>query len=63
MLKIKDDMAFIRPTILVAVPRIYNRIVENVQHTFEESSGGIKGCLISNGVSSKLDSLHDSGDY
>lgn len=62
MLKIKDDIDFIKPTILVAVPRIYNRIVENVQNTFGES-GGIKGCLISNGVNSKLESLHDSGHY
>jgi len=27
MLKIKDDAAFIKPTIFVAVPRIFNRIV------------------------------------
>lgn len=54
IMKFKDDVSFIKPTIFVAVPRIYNRIVEGVQKTFEESSGGIKGCIIKNGVSSKL---------
>ena len=49
MLKIKDDMEFIKPTIFVAVPRLFNRIVENVQKKFSEATG-MKGCLINNGV-------------
>lgn len=56
ILKFKDDVAFIKPTIFVAVPRLYNRIVESVEKTFGESTG-IKGCLINNGVSSKLEKL------
>jgi long-subunit acyl-CoA synthetase (AMP-forming) len=27
MLKIKEDITFVKPTILVAVPRVFNRIV------------------------------------
>lgn len=62
ILKFKDDVAFIKPTIFVAVPRLYNRIVENVEKTFGEATG-IKGCLINNGVSSKLESLRETGDF
>jgi long-subunit acyl-CoA synthetase (AMP-forming) len=34
LLKIKDDILFIKPTILFGVPRIYNRIVEATQKAF-----------------------------
>lgn len=30
ILKFKDDMAFVKPTLFIAVPRILNRIVEQV---------------------------------
>ena len=30
MLKIKDDAQVVKPTIFVAVPRLYNRVVEGV---------------------------------
>ena len=60
VLKVKDDLAFIKPTIFVAVPRLFNRIVESVQKKFDDV-GGVKGCLAKNGVSSKINSLHNSG--
>lgn len=34
VMKFKDDLTFIKPTILVAVPRLFNRIVEGVQKQF-----------------------------
>ena len=52
-MKFKDDLTFIRPTVFVAVPRLYNRIVEGVQKKFE-NAGGIKTCMANYGVSSKL---------
>lgn len=33
-MKFKDDMAFIKPTLFVAVPRILNRIVDGVEKQF-----------------------------
>ena len=58
----KDDLAFIKPTIFVAVPRLYNRIAEGIQKKFDDATG-ISACLVSNGVSSKIDSLQKSGSY
>jgi len=34
MLKLKDDCKLVRPTIFIAVPRIFNRIVEKIQDQF-----------------------------
>ena len=33
--KVKDDAALVKPTIFVGVPRLFNRIVENVQKAFD----------------------------
>lgn len=62
-MKFKDDVAFVKPTIFVAVPRIYNRIVEGVQKQFSEANTGIKGCLITNGTGSKLKNVQENGEY
>ena len=61
-MKVKDDLAFIKPTIFVAVPRLYNRIVENIQKKFDDATG-LAGCIASNGINSKIDSLHKSGSF
>lgn len=56
----KGDAAFIKPTIFVAVPRIYNRIVDAVKAKFETKTGVAK-CLINGGMESKLSSLRSNG--
>jgi len=33
MLRLKDDIALVRPTQLLSVPRIYNRIVESISNS------------------------------
>ena len=58
----KGDAAFVRPTIFVAVPRIFNRIVDAVKAKFEQKTG-IAKCLIDGGVDSKLSSLRSNGNY
>lgn len=35
MLKLKDDCKLVRPTVFIAVPRIYNRIVDKIQDQFK----------------------------
>lgn len=35
MLKLKDDCKLVRPTIFIAVPRIFNRIVDKIQDQFK----------------------------
>jgi long-chain acyl-CoA synthetase len=52
ILKVRDDAAVVKPTVFVAVPRLYNRIVEGVEKKFSEATGVAK-CLASNGIESK----------
>jgi len=52
MLKLKDDCKMVRPTIFIAVPRIFNRIVDKVKDQFSEKTGLAK-CLVDSAVSSK----------
>lgn len=56
ILKLKDDCQVIKPTILLSVPRLYNRIVEAVKAKFARETG-IKKWLIDSGVNSKLENL------
>jgi long-subunit acyl-CoA synthetase (AMP-forming) len=46
----------IKPTVLLSVPRLYNRIVEAVKAKFAAETG-IKKWLIDSGVNSKLENL------
>lgn len=49
MTKLKDDCSIVKPTILVSVPRIFNRIVEGTKAKFAAETG-IKKCLIDCGI-------------
>lgn len=62
MLKLKDDCQAIKPTFLLSVPRLYNRIVDSVKSKFEKESG-IKKMLIDKGVNTKLNNLQHNGNY
>lgn len=56
-LKLKDDCQVVKPTILLSVPRIYNRIVEGVKGKFAAETG-FKKWLIDCGVENKLTNAH-----
>jgi long-chain acyl-CoA synthetase len=62
VLKLKEDCQVIKPTIFISVPRLYNRIVEGVKGKFLNETG-IKKWLIDKGVNSKLEALHETGEY
>lgn len=55
-------MCFAKPTILVSVPRIFNRIVESVKAKFSQSTGVAK-YLIDWGVNKKLNSAKTDGTF
>ena len=59
-MKFKEDMEFVKPTIFVGVPRLYNRIVETVETKFQETSG-FKKRLLDYAISSKLYYLRQKG--
>ena len=56
----KDDCAVVKPTVFVAVPRLYNRIVEGVEKKVQDA-GGIKQCLFDRGMSSKKTTMDENG--
>lgn len=56
----KDDLAFVKPTLFVAVPRIYNKIVEGIKGKFEELTG-LKRWLVDQAVSAKMYNVQNSG--
>lgn len=61
-MKFKDDLEFIKPTIFIAVPRLFNRIQEGVEKQFREATG-IKACLIKKALDAKMEALHQTGSY
>jgi len=60
VLKIKEDWALFKPTIIAIVPRLLTRIYATVKGLFDQATG-LKKSLISNALSSKLSALHSSG--
>lgn len=56
MLKLKDDCQLVKPTIFIAVPRIFNKIVDKIRDQFSEKTGVAK-CLIDSAVKNKMENL------
>jgi len=55
-LKIKEDLAVLKPTIMVSVPRLYNRFYDAMQAKINELTG-MKRTLVDWGVAKKLQLL------
>lgn len=58
--KITDDLAILKPTLFVTVPRLYNKMYDAIQKKLGEKKGLIKS-LIDKGVKTKLKNLHKKG--
>lgn len=55
-MKIKEDLAVLKPTIMVSVPRLYNRFYDTMQQKINELTG-MKRTLVDWGVAKKLTNL------
>lgn len=62
VLKLKLDLAVLKPTVFVSVPRLYNKFYSVIKGNFDKA-GGCKGCLISKGYNSKRESLLSDATY
>ena len=58
----KDDCSVIKPTILLSVPRLYNKIVDAVRTKFAHEKG-VKKWLVDKAINTKLDNLEQKGEY
>ena len=61
-MKLKDDMAFVRPHLFLGVPKIFHRIADGVKNKFSNMDGISKN-LVDWAVDSKLSSIEKTGDY
>ena len=62
MLKIKEDIALVRPTIFVSVPRLFNRFYEAMTKKFSEVPFYLKP-LVNHGLNVKLKNSTKNGGY
>ena len=60
--KIKDDIAFVKPTIFVSVPRLYSKFYDALQSKFKEVQGYTKSAL-DYALKTKLQNVATSGQY
>ena len=60
VMKLKEDLAILKPTLFVSVPRLFNRFYDAITQQFN-SQGGIKKMLINRGLSSKLSHFNSDG--
>lgn len=54
VLKLKDDLAELKPTIFASVPRMYNKFYDAIK-TKMSAVTGVKGYLANTGLKTKLD--------
>lgn len=62
VLKLKEDLAELRPTILPCVPRLLNRFYDAIQGSLK-SQTGLKAKLIEKACKVKLDNLYNGTNY
>ncbi len=59
---IKDDIAALKPTLFVSVPRLWNRMADAIQGQFDAATG-IKKTLVTKALRAKLGKVKKSGVY
>ena len=60
--KIKDDLALVKPTIFVSVPRLFSRFHDVIKKKFDDLKGWTK-TAVEHGLSKKLNNVAKNGGY
>ena len=58
--KIQEDLAILKPTIFISVPRLYNKFYEYLIHQFSQEKG-LRKALLDKALSSKMSNYHQYG--
>lgn len=61
LLKLKDDLAAAKPTVLISVPRLLNRFYEGIVAKLNEAEG-FKKTLINYALKTKLENISSNGE-
>lgn len=62
MQKLKDDIALIKPTVFVSVPRLYSRFYDVIKGKFKDLTGLSKRAL-DHAVNVKLETVTSTGEF
>ena len=62
VLKLKEDLAVVKPTIFVSVPRLFSRFHEVLRGKFQELTGATKA-MLDYALETKLNNLEATGQY
>jgi len=62
VLKLKLDLAELRPTIFASVPRLFNKFADTILENINKLTG-IKKDLVEKGLATKLKNLHEHAQY
>ena len=62
VLKIKEDLAILKPTIFVSVPRLYNKFYDAIMASIAQSTG-LKRKLVDKAIETKLSNLKEKGQH
>lgn len=62
IMKLKEDLQQLRPTIMCAVPRMLNRFHDVIKNGLQAAEG-IKKSLAERAINTKRENLHDGGSY
>lgn len=60
--KLRDDLAILKPSLFVSVPRLYNKFYDRIQAGLREAKG-CKSTIASKAVNTKKKNLYKSGAY
>lgn len=62
VLKLKDDLAILKPTIFPSVPRLYNKFYDKIQAGLRETTG-CKSTIAAKAIKTKLENEQATGTY
>lgn len=62
VLKLKDDLAILKPTIFASVPRLYNKFYDKIQAGLKEATG-CKATIAAKAIAAKKENLEKTGQY
>lgn len=60
--KLKDDLALVKPTVFVSVPRLFSRFYDVLKQKFSELTGWTKTAL-EYALQTKISNLKSTGSY
>lgn len=62
ILKLKEDLAILKPTIFISVPRLFNKFHDTIKATINQATG-LKRKLVNRAIKTKLQNLGDKCEY